>query len=341
MASDEQKTICTYEVESDDYYWSAEEESDSPEPQPTSQNERFKIVKRLVNEGEFNSGIFLVRNIQTEKLCVEKKFRHDHIVDGTAKKELDILKRLRPHPNINELISYQFDGKSQREAGYNKYLFDVNISMETGSLYLDYCDMGSLQTMLTYNKDNFNFFEEQFIWNVMEGLANAVKHCQYGPTDSSHWQSLYHCDIHPGNVFLKNPAGSGTEDMQVVLGDFGCAREPTARGRSVEGVICKMDFEAPEQLESDKYGPTSDVYQIGIVVWCMINANEKVHPTALANWVLDNSQEIGEGRCSNELLHVLWWCLQQNPDVRYTPKQLLAAIANHRPPRTPPHTIST
>lgn len=259
---------------------------------PLSQNRRFKIVRELVKE--------------------EKKLLPKEIKEGNARREMETLAHIRGHPNINELVSYQFDGKKGRE---------------TGSLYLDFCDMGSLQAMLREHRGEFDNFPEEFIWDIMEGLAKAVEHCQYGPPNSPQWKPVYHSDIHPGNVFMKSSDGSEGPEVQAVLGDFGCALHPATLNDKVTGPVCKDDFETPELWEMDEAGATSDIYQIGIVAWCMVTASEDVHPEMMTSWVSEPT-EIGGGRCSGNLLHIIWWCLQQDPAVRIPVKKLLQGIAS-------------
>ena len=77
--------------------------------------------------------------------------------------------------------------------------------------------------------------------------------------------NIIHRDIKPENIFV---SASGN----FKLGDFGIARtvEKTTGGLSKKGTYTYM---APEVYRGEKYGPTIDIYSLGIVLYRYLNNN--------------------------------------------------------------------
>ncbi len=77
--------------------------------------------------------------------------------------------------------------------------------------------------------------------------------------------NIIHRDIKPDNIFR-------SEEGSYKLGDFGVARtiEKTIGSRSVKGTFTYM---APEVYLHKPYGPSVDIYSLGIVLYCLLNDN--------------------------------------------------------------------
>lgn len=76
---------------------------------------------------------------------------------------------------------------------------------------------------------------------------------------------IIHRDIKPENIFISD-AGN------FKLGDFGIARtvEKTTSGLSKKGTYTYM---APEVYKGEPYGPTVDLYSLGLVLYRLLNGN--------------------------------------------------------------------
>ncbi len=77
--------------------------------------------------------------------------------------------------------------------------------------------------------------------------------------------NIIHRDIKPENIFISN-------NGQYKLGDFGIAKtvEKTTGGLSKKGTYTYM---APEVYKGEKYGPSVDIYSLGIVLYRYLNNN--------------------------------------------------------------------
>ena len=76
---------------------------------------------------------------------------------------------------------------------------------------------------------------------------------------------IIHRDIKPENIFL-------SDNGDYKLGDFGIARtaEKTTGGLSKKGTYTYM---APEVYREQPYGPSADLYSLGIVLYRLLNGN--------------------------------------------------------------------
>lgn len=227
---------------------------------------RFRRLKTLDDgnsghsgvSGNMNDGVFLVERIKDGLICVQKRLptRNEPIYP-----EIRILQRL-VHPSICKYI-------------------DASISDDDppplrASLYMEYCDLGSLELLLQkYRKRNRwhhtrSYIPEAFIWKVFLELCSALQYLHHGieaeepspPKDPPEWRRVLHRDIKPANVFLKS--GLDLEYPTVVLGDFGVATKYGLKGwNDTSTVVGTPVWQPPEIPEHTARG---DVWALGAVV---------------------------------------------------------------------------
>jgi serine/threonine protein kinase len=85
-------------------------------------------------------------------------------------------------------------------------------------------------------------------------LAMNIIACVASALDAAHAIGVVHRDVKPANV-LMDPG------PEVFLGDFGLARDPEGAALTVPGqVLGTIDYMAPELLDGERVGSSTDVY---------------------------------------------------------------------------------
>ena len=214
----------------------------------------FKVLEKLdVTQGDFNGGIYKVRIHSTREVCIEKRFKPEHIEVGLALKEINILRALN-HPNITEYYHAFIEEQPRLRA----------------SLFMEICDLGSLNDILTKYRERRLVIGESFVWSAFIQLSDAIGYIQYGiesavrgDRPSRGWRKVVHRDIHPRNIFLQSYCGSPYP--RVVLGDFGCGHFVDSAYDDVGGSYFGFD-PAWAPPESPAFGPPSDIWSMGSAV---------------------------------------------------------------------------
>ena len=151
--------------------------------------------------------------------------------------EISIMTSLKGHANIVSCEDYSV-------VEYEDTIgWDILIRMELLTPMQDYLEHHSMS--------------ERDIIGLGQDLCQALVTCQK--------KALIHRDIKPGNIFVN-------EEGQFKLGDFGIARsaEKTASGLSKKGTESYM---APEVYLGKPYGPSVDIYSVGLVLYKLMNNN--------------------------------------------------------------------
>lgn len=178
--------------------------------------------------------------------------------NGAAEFEILVLQNLN-HKHVTEYIDS---------------FIDKSGAIPQASIYMEYCDLGSLADALKKCRRMGQPANEWEVWELFIQLTNAVAYCHHGIHDAvfephgpreASWTGVLHLDIKPGNVFLRSDYRSNFP--QVVLGDFGQAiirQNDDDRGRQRR--CYDRDWAPPEAPRYDCY---SDIWSIGIVVQAM------------------------------------------------------------------------
>ncbi|EPE27244.1 Protein kinase-like (PK-like) [Glarea lozoyensis ATCC 20868] len=189
---------------------------------------RFKLVHAIDagdgTLGQFNGGVFVVKLAEVPgKLFIQKKFKADKSSIDMAKTEIKLLRKCM-HYSLTSYHAAFIDEKSLRPSA---------------SLYIEFCDRGSLRDLLEQYSKRRNDREpptipEAFIWHVFIGLMDGLAYLQTGryclsdpqTTVKSGWTPVLHRDIKPDNVLLRSRSTPGSKKyFYCIISDFGLACE--------------------------------------------------------------------------------------------------------------------
>ena len=208
-------------------------------------------------QGMCNAGINLVGRHPDGYVCLEKKLPPALIKDGVAKFEFSTLRRLK-HVNIVKYL----DAYIYTELGFHR---------ASASLYMEYCNWGSLADEIARRVEAGRWFEEKEIVEIFSQLVNAVTYLQTGLSDAinhpnearnKNWVGIVHRDLKSENIFLRsNPIRGGRPIA--VIGDFGAAALQETDGRIGKGFIEPNKWASPEWPE---FSFASDVWLLGSLV---------------------------------------------------------------------------
>ncbi|MBI3724991.1 protein kinase [bacterium] len=159
---------------------------------------------------------------------------------------------------------------------------------------------------------------------IMAAVADAVDHM--------HAAAIIHRDLKPGNVMLDS------EDEPKLI-DFGLAKAIDRRAKLTRSgaAIGTPYYMPPEQVrgETDRIGPTSDVYALGAIFYEMItgeppfqaeNPIELYHKIASSELVMPDALV---GNLPRDLVTITAKCLEKKQEDRYETSALLAADLRH------------
>lgn len=235
---------------------------------PAQQWTRVKPIGE--NTGGLNGGIFIVKD-HTGKKYIEKRAKKELIQEDVVLREITILKYLsKPsHPHITRMVDHFVDQERTK-----------------ASIYLEWCDMGGLESFIEARVASDELFNEEDVWEWFIQLFDALTYCHYGPDPKARlqytkpedwqngWDMVYHRDIKVDNILVckGGPQGQGT-GYTLKLADFGCA---VAR-RHIWTDVQDKKLQNPWKTwgwmppEYPIFTGRSDVWQLAMVVGCICN----------------------------------------------------------------------
>ena len=170
-------------------------------------------------------------------ICGDEQSAAEYYRDfmGKMAAEFELMSKLKGHSNI---VSYEDHAVYPQDNGIG---WDIFIRME-------------LLTPLSKHIVN-RAMSEQDVVKLGIDICKALETCRK--------HSIVHRDIKPENIFV-------SENGDFKLGDFGIAKtmDKTIGGLSQKGTYTYM---APEIYKGQAYGPSVDIYSLGIVLYRYLN----------------------------------------------------------------------
>lgn len=202
---------------------------------------RFSRSNRL-GEGAF-AEVFLgtaVTGTAKRRVAIKRipkrKARDDPKMQRQLRNEIALLRELRGHPNVVQLLDNREDA-------------------EHIHIILEYCNGGDLAKHLKRCAP----LPEAHTHDVLSQLAEAIKH-----TRKNH---VVHRDIKPHNVLLSiNPKRRCGFDVKLSDFGFACQMAPSDMTATFCGSPLHM---APEVLAGEQYDPKIDLWSIGTIAYQM------------------------------------------------------------------------
>lgn len=155
---------------------------------------------------------------------------------------------------------------------------------------------------------------------------------------SAHQQLIVHRDLKPGNVLV-------TPDGEVKLLDFGVAKllDDVAQDGQTHGDSYTLDFAAPEQVLRDPVSTATDIYALGVMLFCLLTDVSPYAPDpggSVVKAVLDDppqrfaaallrSRAAGNappaGHLDRDLERIVIRAMEKHPKARYRTALEIAA----------------
>jgi NIMA (never in mitosis gene a)-related kinase len=113
---------------------------------------------------------------------------------------------------------------------------------------MEYVEGTTLKELINQNRQQNQFFQEDFICSLLTQIISALNHCRL--------LHIIHRDIKPENILI-------TKNNIIKLMDFGTSKivETMFQGASTQaGTTIYM---SPEMINSKKYKSNSDVWSLG------------------------------------------------------------------------------
>ncbi|KAF1961433.1 kinase-like protein [Byssothecium circinans] len=287
----------------------------SQNPTPSS---RFRMIKKLVTEGQNNAKILKVEDTINGGVYCEKHPLCIDVTSGAFKREIDIMSQLQGHPNMLRLVHYEV-------------IDDPDILVHAGKIVTEWCQ-GTLHDLIKQSAATNTAISEPLLWHCLSSLAEAVRYLQYGPAPNGMrapgWNMYFHRDLCPSNVFLASEQGEPFP--RIVVGDFGCSTSLALEESKARTLVKDPDADPPfitsaqnpdfAPPEAPRFNDRSDIYQIGVVMYCLMMMECEPPSGNLIPRLHENFEY------TKDMRDLVSACLAWRPEDRISAQQLVAEV---------------
>lgn len=247
-------------------------------------------------------------------------------IDHATQREV-ALKILHVHDQL-EQIQRRFFGELLSTSGVHHpnivRIHDFGISTDLGLpfIVMDLLNGTDLESWLQDNG------------RLPAARALPLFHGLLGALAALHERGIVHKDIKPSNIFF-NAAGAWNESL--ILTDFGIAHcLETSRATPLGMLACTPQYCAPEYLTHQIVSPSTDVYQMGLVLleslfgWPLVSESS-IPLTVLAH--CEGTLRIPRLALHSPLRELIHGSLSRTPDARFPNAVLMQQALSRIDPR--------
>lgn len=134
-------------------------------------------------------------------------------------------------------------------------VYDAGIGDRQTFIVMEYIGAKSLATMMNDKEDI----------SVSKAIDIVFKCCK--ALEYAHSKNVVHRDIKPANILI-------TEDGSVKIVDFGIAKIRDEIDTLSSGLFGSPLYMAPEQIEEQEVGPSTDLYALGVVLYELLTGEK-------------------------------------------------------------------
>lgn len=173
-----------------------------------------------------------------------------------ALKEIEIIKKLSPHPNITQIVDFSLEGAADDVINSSSYL----------NIVLPFYRNGSLDSYLARKAKINDFISERQVLALFLGISDGVR--------AIHEIGYSHRDLKTGNVCL-------SDQMEPILVDFGSAAQARVEINGQSDAMKLQDeaeeksslcYRAPELFQVDSFAiidERTDIWSLGCVLYAL------------------------------------------------------------------------
>ncbi|KAL3072974.1 hypothetical protein niasHS_017948 [Heterodera schachtii] len=215
-----------------------------PSAENNSPQKRLKNFKKLKDLGRGAFGICALYKDETSRLnkkVVIKRVSLECQSENDKRAisyEASLLKKLS-HPNVIRF-------------------YDSFVELEQLCILMEYLDGGTMERMIQERK-GIKMGQDLVLYYFTQ-IVLALDHM--------HALKILHRDIKTANIFLNRK-------MTIVkVGDFGISKELNSKCAQASTFVGTMNYVSPEICEGRAYGPKSDVWAVGCVLYELVELHK-------------------------------------------------------------------
>lgn len=205
--------------------------------------DKLIIIKKISDKGKFGE-VFLCRNTYLANRKEAVKF-----IPAKGRAELTRVRELYKNLFESSVLEYL------RKSKYIVEIYDAEILKDGFRINMEYLEKGSVQDLL--NKKDILDIKQ--ILKISECVLHALEY--------AHNKNIFHLDIKPGNILIKNK-------NTYKLSDFGLASIRHKKGIASFKEIYTIHI-PPERISGVKIEATeqSDIYMFGVTIYRLLNGD--------------------------------------------------------------------